>query len=44
MRTIVDRLYDLDITLMSLLPALQVSDELQQLSHQSPPTIDASQL
>jgi hypothetical protein len=44
MRTIVDRLYDLNITMMSPLRALQVSDESQQLSHQSPPTIDARQL
>jgi transcriptional regulator with XRE-family HTH domain len=43
MRTIVNRLHDLDITVMTPLRALQVLDELQQLAYQAPSTIEATE-
>lgn len=42
-RMIVNRLQDLDITMMTPLRALQVLDELQQLAYQAPSTIEATE-
>jgi transcriptional regulator with XRE-family HTH domain len=40
-RTIVNRLHDLDITVVTPLRALQLLDELQQLAYQAPSMIEA---
>jgi transcriptional regulator with XRE-family HTH domain len=42
-RTIIRRLHDVDITAMTPLRALQVLDELQQLTYQPPSTIDPTE-
>ncbi|HEY3228490.1 MAG TPA: helix-turn-helix transcriptional regulator [Roseiflexaceae bacterium] len=42
-RTIVNRLQDVDITVMTPIRALQMLDELQQLSYQNPSTIETTE-
>ena len=42
-RTIIRQLHDVDITAMTPLRALQVLDELQQLTYQPPPTIEPTE-